>query len=80
MGGQSDVDGEISSPQRGCTSVSGIPLHYLPLVLGGEIKRGEIADWQPAHLGYFGGRDGGRSLVGMALLETSVSGVLEKIG
>jgi hypothetical protein len=63
MGGESDVDGEISAAQRSCPPVGGIPLHHLPLVLGREVKRGEIADRQFAHLGDLGGRNGRRSLV-----------------
>lgn len=39
-GGENDVKGEISAAQRSCPPVGGIPLHYLPLVLGREVKRG----------------------------------------
>jgi hypothetical protein len=44
IGGQSDVDGEISAAQGSCPAVGGIPLYYLPLVLGREITRRQIKD------------------------------------
>jgi len=37
---KSDVNGEISAAQGSGPTVGSIPFHNLPLVLGGEVKRG----------------------------------------
>lgn len=63
MGGQDDVDGKISAAQGSCPAVGGIPLYYLPLVLGREITGRQIKDRQFAHPGCLGGGDGRRGLV-----------------
>ena len=78
MGGESDVNGEISTAQRSCPAIGGIPINHLPLVLGREIKRGQIKNRKLTNIGNLSGRDGGRSMV-ITIIVTFDSSVLEKI-
>jgi hypothetical protein len=58
IGGEKNVNGKIGSAQRSCPAVGGFPFHYLPLVLGRQVKRRQTQDRQFAHSGDFGGGDG----------------------
>ena len=37
-----DVNGKIGTAQRSCQTIGGIQINHIPLVLGREIKRGQI--------------------------------------
>lgn len=79
MGGKDDVAGKISASERSCPAVSGIPIHYLPLVLGRQIERRQTENRQLAHISHLSGRNGGRGLVIEGVFVTYAPGVLEII-
>ena len=77
MGGGGDVNGEINTTQRSCQAISGIPINHLPVVLGREIKRGQIKNRKLKNIGNLSRRDGRRSMV-ITIIVTCDASVLDK--
>lgn len=77
MGGEGYVNGEIGTTKRSCQAISGIPINHLPLVLGREIKRGQIKNRKLKNIGNLSRRDGGRSMV-ITVIVTCDASVLDK--